>query len=131
VSTREAFGHVCARVCREEGWELVPDGIRVSWANGRHQLVGLEFFEFRDQELVRLHTTIGRVGSLGPERLVAALRVNAGLAHGALAVMVDELVMTDTLMLRDADADEIRACVAYLAQTADSYEKSLFGTDEH
>jgi hypothetical protein len=62
---------------------------------------------------------------------VAALRINARLAHGALAVRDDALVMIDTLMLEDADAAEIEASIGYLAETADYYEKVLFGTDEY
>ena len=39
--------------------------------------------------------------------------------------------MTDTLLLNDADTDEIAASFSYLAETADYYERQLFGTDEH
>jgi hypothetical protein len=39
--------------------------------------------------------------------------------------------MIDTLMLEDADAAEIEASIGYLAETADYYEKVLFGTDEY
>jgi hypothetical protein len=42
-----------------------------------------------------------------------------------------ELIMATTLLLKDADAPEIEASIAYLAETADYYEKTLFGTDEH
>ena len=131
MADHEAFGQICERVCAEEGWELLPSGIRVTGPTGRRQLVALEFFEFESEELVRLSTIIGRAGSLRKDRLLSALRVNAGLAHGALAVMHDDLVMTDTLMLRDADPGEIRASIAYLSQTADEYEKLIFGTDQH
>ncbi len=87
--------------------------------------------EFENQELVRLHTTIGQTRALGEERMVLALQINARLAHGALALRDGELVMIDTLMLKDADPAEVEASLSYLALTADYYEKMLFGTDDH
>jgi hypothetical protein len=41
------------------------------------------------------------------------------------------LVVLETLMLEEADPSEIEASVRYLAETADYYEKTLFGGDEH
>ena len=131
MATREAFGQVCRRVCQEQGWELLPGGVQVSWGDGRHQLISLEFFEVVDEELVRLYTVIGTAESIDPARLSSALRMNYHLAHGAFALKDDELVMIDTLMLVDAGPIEIEASISYLAQTADYYERTLFGTDEH
>ncbi len=131
MSTREAFGKICTRVCEEQGWELLPTGVRVRWPDGRRQLVSLELFEFEEEELVRLSTVIGRASELELERLLSALRVNAILAHGALAVQDEDLVMVDTLMLADANHAEIEASIRYLAKTADGYEKTLFDRDEH
>ncbi|HXV37023.1 MAG TPA: hypothetical protein VEC18_07730 [Myxococcota bacterium] len=125
----EHFAQLLARVCRERGWELQPAGVQVSWPSGRSQLIEIEFFEFKREELVRLFTTIGEVEGLSAVRLTVALRVNAELAHGCLAVRDDHLVMTETLMLRDADFGEIEASIAYLAETADHYEQAIFGTD--
>lgn len=131
MATAERFGEICKRVCKERGWELLPSGIVVRFADGRHQVVSMEFFEFRDEEQVRLYSTIGRAGELGNESLVTALRVNATLAHGALAVREDDLVVVETLILRDADPSEIEASISYLAETADYYERMVFGRDEH
>ncbi len=131
MGTQEAFGQICRRVCDQQGWELLPTGVNVKWADGRHQMVSLEFFEFEKEELVRIYTTIGGIGDLTSERLVIALRTNADLAHGALAVRDDQLIMTDTLMLDDADPGEIEASISYLAKTADYYERMLFDIDEH
>ncbi|MEN8183056.1 MAG: hypothetical protein ABFS46_11035, partial [Myxococcota bacterium] len=97
--TREAFGHICERVCRDQGWELLPSGVQVSWGDGRHQLVSLEFFEFENEELVRLYTVVGAAQELDTGRLNSALRMNYHLAHGAFALKDGELVMTDTLRL--------------------------------
>ena len=129
--SRENFGQLCERVCEEQGWELLPAGVRIGFSSGRRQIVSLEFFEFEDQELVRVYTEIGSVDGMSPERLSMALQINGRLAHGALAVRDDRLIMTDTLLLQDADAAEIEATLGYLAETADYYEKTLFGTDEN
>ena len=131
LATRDAFGQICQRVCEQQGWDLLPSGVRVPCESGRYQLVSLEYFEFEKQELVRLHTTIGQTRALGEERMVLALQINARLAHGALALRDGELVMIDTLMLKDADPAEVEASLSYLALTADYYEKMLFGTDDH
>jgi hypothetical protein len=56
MSTRESFGQACQRVSEEQGWEVLPSGVRVDLPGGRRQVVSLEFFEFESQELVRLYT---------------------------------------------------------------------------
>lgn len=131
MATQQQFGELCRKVCAEQGWELLPSGVVVNWPDGRHQLVSLEFFEFRQEELVRLYSIIGSSRGLSAERLATALRVNATLAHGAIAVRDDDLIVVETLMLRDADPGEIEASIAYLAETADFYERMIFATDEH
>ena len=131
MTTQEAFPKILKQVCLERNWELFPSGVQVSWPSGRRQLVELEFFQFKDEDLVRLFTTIGQLKDLTPVRLKIALRINADLAHGCLAVKSDHLVMTDTLMLRDADYGEIEASIKYLAETADHYEKTIFETDQY
>ena len=105
--------------------------MHVSLPNDRAQLIEIEFFEFKHEELVRLFTTIGEIDGMSAVRLTVALRINTELAHGCLAIHEDHLVMTDTLMLRDADSSEIEASISYLAETADYYEKTLFGTDQY
>ena len=131
MATRETFGKICKRVCEQQGWGLLPSGVQVEWGDGRHQLVSLEFFEFGREELVRLHTIIGQSDQLTPERMLLALTNNSRLVHGALAVRDHHLVMVDTLMLKDAGAAEVEASIAYLSETADHFEKLLFGTDDH
>ena len=66
--------------------------------------------------------------------MICPVVVSAGCfarSRPASTVKDDHLVMTDTLLLNDADPDEIAASVSYLAETADYYERQLFGTDEH
>ena len=131
MADQQRFGQMCETVCASQGWNLLPTGIQVTWGDGRHQVVSLEFFEYRNEELARFFTTIGDAEELSSIRLNLALRLNVELAHGAMGVKDGQLVMTDTLLLKDADPDEIAASVSYLAETADYYEKQLFGTDEH
>jgi hypothetical protein len=131
LAGQEHFAQILERVCQERGWDLLPTGVWVSWPNGRRQLIELKFFQFKREELVRLFTTIGEVDGMSAVRLKIALRVNTELAHGCLAVHEDQLVMTDTLMLRDAGFEEIEASISYLAETADHYEKTIFETDQY
>ena len=131
MASQKHFAQILKHVCQDHAWELLPSGIQVSWPNGRRQLIELKFFQFKHEELVRLFTTIGDVESMSAVRLTVALRINAELAHGCLAVHEEHLVMTDTLMLRDADSAEIEASIAYLAETADYYEKTIFETDQY
>lgn len=125
------FAQLLERACQERGWQLLPSGVQVTWADGRRQLVELEYFESGNEDLVRLYSTIGSVEDLGPVRLTVALRINAELAHGCLAVKSQDLIMTDTLMLQDADQSEIEASIGFLAETADYYEKTIFHTDQY
>jgi hypothetical protein len=131
LTTNEAFGEICRRVCAEQGWDLLPNGVHVKWADGRHQVVELQLFEHEGKDLVRLISTIGATENLTPVRLTIALRINAELAHGAFAVKDDNLVMVDTLLLNEADPGEIEESIRYLAETGDYYEKAIFETDEH
>ena len=131
MSGRTAFAEHCRRACESQNWELLPTGIVVHFGDGRHQLVGLEFFEYLREELVRLSTTIGAVVLLEREQLVLALETNAQIPHGALSIQGESLCLTDTLMIGTSGTAEIEAAVDYLARTADEYERSLFGTDEH
>ena len=131
MASQESFAKICRGVCESQGWELLPTGIVVRWGDGRRQVVSLEFFENEREELVRFSTTIGDVRELSREHLAMALRANSELAHGALAIKYDQLCMTDTLILGDADPGEIEAVIAYLARTADHYEETFFRTDEY
>jgi hypothetical protein len=128
---QDRFNASCAQFCRDLGWDHLPNGIRVTFSGGRRQLVALDFFEQQDQEFVRMSTRIGPVEELDEDRLVSALRVNAGLAHGAIAVIHDDLVMVDTKMLSDAKPSDVSASIGYLARTADAYEKTLFNADAY
>ncbi len=131
MPSSETFGGLCRRVCEEQGWELLPSGVRIPTEADRHQLVSLEFADQDGEEFVRLWTIIGDAARLDAARLEAALRLNMSLPHGALALHGGQLVMVETLPLHDAGAEEIRAALEYLASQADHYEKTMYGTDQY
>ena len=131
MSKRSVFEATLGSVCERQGWALSKTRVEVKFADRRHQAVSLDFFEFEGEELVRFYTAIGSVKRIDALRLNDALRMNFGLPHGSLAVKDDELVMVDTLLVDDADPGEIEASILYLAETADHFEKTMFGTDDN
>jgi len=131
MSGGESFARLSERVCREQGWDLLPGGVRIELPGGRRQVVSFESFEYEDEERLRLTTRIGEFRALSAPRLEVALRANAVLAHGALAIDDDGIVMTATHSLEGIEASELEAALRYLAATADEYEALLFGTDRY
>jgi hypothetical protein len=131
MASRESFAETLRSVCSECGWELLPSGVNVKHADGRHQVIYFEIFDFGEREVVRLISMIGDAKGLSRAQMEQALRANMSLAHGALALKDDELCMTETLSLEESDAGEIESAVAFIAELADTYEKLLFGTDRH
>ena len=131
MTSRNKFGDILRAVCVQRGWELLPSGVNVTHANGRHQMVTFEHFEFEEQQLIRLVSMIGASKEMRREQMEQALRANISLAHGALALNGEDLCLSDTLSLEDSDPGEIESVVAYLAEMADYYEQVLFGTDRH
>ena len=128
--SQAAFDEVLASVCREQGWKLERNRVELSIEGGRRQSVEVEPFEFSGEALVRLVSPIGPTEHIEPLHLNTALRLNYGLPYGALALRGDELVLIDSLMLDDVEPSEVEAVVRYLAETADHFERTLFGTDE-
>jgi hypothetical protein len=131
VDEREAFDRICTEVCAGNGWALEGRRIDVPLDGGRHQKVSIEDFAFEGAALVRLVSTIGNAARVEPLRLVGALRINFGLPHGALAIRGDDLVMVDTVQPGRTEASELEASVRYLAETADRFERTMFGPDAH
>ena len=131
MSSTETFARICKDLCERQDWELLPSGVNVANRDGRHQMVFLDFFDYRGDEFVRLRSTIGSAAKLDHKRMAHALGDNADLAHGALAISGEDLCMVETLMLEDADPGELEAAIEFLAEQADHYENVLFGTDEY
>jgi hypothetical protein len=124
------FEAVIDAVCARLGWTRDGDRIELSLEAGRRQTVWLEAFDFEGEALVRVASGVGPTEHIEPLHLNTALRLNYGLPHGALALRGEQLVVVDTLMADEPDEGEIEAVVSYLAETADHFERTLFGTDE-
>lgn len=122
---------VLNRVCDNLGWPRKGSEIELSLDMGRGQRVRVEQFMDRGQVMVRITTGVGDANTLTASRMQSALKVNHGLAHGALAIHDGKLVLTDTFLACDATPTEIERSVRFVATTADMYEKVLFGTDDH
>lgn len=119
-----------AAVCAAQGWAFDRNRVELQLESGRHQGVELESFEFDGEALVRLVSPIGPTEHIEPLHLNSALRLNYGLPYGALALRGEQLVLIDSVVADDAEIGEIEAVVRYLAETADNFERTLFGTDE-
>ena len=131
MASRASFADILRKVCSDRGWELLPSGVNVKHADGRHQVIHFELFDFGEREVVRLVSMIGDATTMSRAQMEQALRANMSLAHGALALKDDELCMTETLSLEESDAGEIESAVDFISELADNYEKILFGTDRH
>jgi hypothetical protein len=129
VPNREDFLSALDLICAERNWSIEPGCIEIRFADKRRQRVAFEFFSFEDQELLRIHSVIGSTKKIKSDRLNTALGLNFRLPHGALAIHKNDLVMVDTLMVKEAGPVEISAAIVYLAETADHYEKTMFGPD--
>ena len=127
----ETFQAVLEQICQKLDWSLGENSVEAHFQNDRHQTVHFEFFDFEDQSLVRLFTTIGDATRVDAMRLAHGLRLSFRLPHGALAVRGDDLVMVDTLPVAEAGPETLQNVLRYLAETADSLENSMFGGDEH
>jgi hypothetical protein len=116
-------------VCSREGWTRDGNGAVLPVPGGRHQRVVADVFEEDGDEILRLRSHIGPAAVLNEARLQAALRMNLRLRFGAIAIDDQLLAIVDTLLLREADADELRSSMLYLARKADELERGLFGSD--
>lgn len=107
--------------------------VSVALPEGRQQRVYIESSQHRfDQRLVLIYSNCCEVNSQFYE---TALRLNAGLSHGAIAIRnIDGLphyVMLDSYPRSTVDAEEIRKSLLEVATQADSIEKLLTGRDVH
>jgi len=128
---RERFEERTSEICERRRWKWDGQHVDMDLAGGRRQQVQLDYFVHDEHEMVRLYSLIGSTKRIRPDRLAYALALNFRMPHGSMAVHDDMLVVVDTLMLADADTGEIESTIAYLAETADQYEKSMFGPDAH
>jgi serine/threonine-protein kinase len=102
--------------------------MQLRFPDGRGQSVFLE----QEDELLHVYSTC----CPADERHHAfALRLNAQLAHGAVAIRrvggVDHFVMLDNLPIATVDAEAIQQGVVAVAHRADEVEQQLTGQDRH
>ena len=94
------------------------------------------YLEETDGPYSERNVTIDSVcGPADPEHFDRALRLNASVAHGAIAIKPhggrDCFVMVDTYPRGTLDAEEVRRSVWELAVYADQMEQILTGDDEY
>ncbi|HEX5054182.1 MAG TPA: YbjN domain-containing protein [Planctomycetota bacterium] len=118
-------------ICERMQWDHDGESAVVPLPAGREQRVHCAVAIEGDDEVMRIHTVLGSVQALNETRMRAALAMNFRLRHGAFAIDGGRLVMVDTFLLRDADEDEVRLSIEYIAAQADSYEKAIYGTDQY
>lgn len=129
MSDPDRFRTTLGEACERQGWSFDGEGVTVS-LGARHQVVTFEARDFEGEHIVRLCATIGDASHIRPHRLADGLRMNFRLPHGALALRGDDLVMVDSVPA-EAGADTIALTIRYLAETADHFERTMFGPDEH
>ena len=133
MAGHERMEHIklISEVCMRQGWQHEGPDITLAAGGGRKQLIQSELFLFEGEEMLRLYTRVGPMNKLSETQLSALLGRNFSLAFGALASFGEDLVMTETLMMRASAHDQVAYAVRFLAETADGYEKQIYGTDQY
>lgn len=131
TSPREDFERLTSEICERRGWKWDGQHVELQLDGGRRQQVEVDYFRHGDHEMVRIFSPIGPTLRIKPQRLVFALEMTFKMAYGSMAVNDGMLVVVDTRMLAELDASEIEAAIFYIADTADHYEKSMFGPDAY
>ncbi|MBI2920600.1 MAG: hypothetical protein HYY18_05900 [Planctomycetes bacterium] len=113
---------------RESGgsWILTLD-----LKGGRKQTVEVRTLSENGIAFARLRSKIGSAQNLEGQRPLAALRMNANLAYGSLAVDGEDYVIQETIMLSESTPTHLIASLQYIANIADQQEKFLGGGDRH
>lgn len=126
--------HELAELIRKEkGWGCEEGDkwieFTVATESARSHRVRLQEFRHENVAFVRFTSIIGPSKVLDERRAMSALGLNAHLVVGAVAVLRDELLLTETLPLGMIESAAAMAVISYLAQQADHYESVLFGED--
>ncbi|MGK2858989.1 MAG: hypothetical protein ACSLFQ_17460 [Thermoanaerobaculia bacterium] len=118
---------------REKDWEYEDGGKWVEFTLAtefaRSHSVRLHEFRHENIAFVRFTSVIGPSSVVDERRGSSALGLNAHLVFGAVAVLRDELLLTETLPLGMIEPAAAMLVISYLAQQADRYESVLFGDD--
>ena len=126
-----------AKGCEKGEQRLVtPHGkgymVKVQLHQGRHQDVSIDAFRRKDGiELIRVHTYCG---ACTEDRLAWALRANAKLIQGALALegkeREEQFVLMNCFLAGEVSPREIKASVKEIAFYGDWIEQRLTGKDD-
>jgi hypothetical protein len=101
--------------------------IEFSTGEGRSQMTGIRLIRGGTEPRIRLESQVGWEGDIDP---AAALRMNAKLPLGAIAVDEDErLLYAHSMMLRALDVDAIDIALRTLAVYGDKLEQRLSPDD--
>jgi len=102
--------------------------LQLRFPDGRGQRVFLE----QEDDLLHIYSTCCPADK---HHHAFALRLNAQLSHGAVAIRsvggVDHFVMLDNLPLATVDVEAIQSGVVAVAHRADEVEQQLTGQDRH
>jgi hypothetical protein len=118
-------------VCLRKDWPCDGQQATITLPSGRRQVLTFERFLFEGEDMLRIFTAVGPVASLSEIQLNAVLGLNSSLAFGALAIVGDDLVMTDTFLLNGDCHDQLAYSMSFMAETADRYEREIYHTDVH
>ncbi len=131
MTLRELVEAICKKEKWEKGGEEGRAVLTVPQAGGRSQRVAVTEFKDEGAAHARFTSVVGPVSKLDAARLRNALELNFRLPHGSLAIDGDHLVLTETRPLGTTTPATSAAAIKFIAKQADTYEKFIFGTDEH
>lgn len=124
-----------AKMCAAQRWKSSQTGdgwgLEVPQPKGRSQTVFASLFKDDGAEMVRYMSVIGDAATIDGSRAKMALELNSKLPHGCLAILNDQLVMTDTRPLATTTPESSAKAVKYLAMKGDTFERQIYGTDKH
>ncbi len=118
-------------VCERNGWDCIDNTVTIKTTGGRSQTLHAEYVTEGGDEIMRIYTNVGPASGADEQRMRSALTLNFRLRYGAIAIREAHLVLVDTFLIKDADHDEVKKSVHFLAQTADQHERLIYGTDDH
>ncbi len=103
----------------------------VYFDNDRTQevLITLAFDEAGDR-LINYYSIIAQLKSDFGELFKFALKVNASLDYGAIALMENSLILRDSILLEACDPHRFMKALTYIAAKADELEEMLIEKDK-
>lgn len=115
-------------------FQKVKDGVyntSIEFDNDRAQkvMVTLTHDESGDR-LINYYSVIAKVKSDYAELFKYALKMNAAIDYGAIALLEDTLILRNTLLLEDCNPHQFAKSLTYIAAKADEMEELLTSRDE-